>query len=756
MTAAALLRSYSKTSLERMAKQRRLETRGQNKEALIATLAPILFDANAIRGALAALSPVERRVLDEVRVLGGDAATGLIKRRLEREGAIQPELPRGSSMLARVSALSSDLPDFEAVVGRLGAAGLVFSSMPWNYASAVDLASPGQRLFIPNGVLEHVPTVSLPIATTDPPTDVAPAHTSALLRDVYLLLTMAVQSPIPLTARGLITKRTLIRLDAQMRVPEDAAAVATENELVRLPLLRALLEDLGLLVVRAGALMATERVGAFLSKSPGDRRGQLMRAYRQTTRWCELFHVEGLHVEAAGAWRGAPQQVIAARQRVLAELVEVPVEQWITLDELVERLKRRAYELLFRRQWHSYSTNPYSSPYRDSSSNPLEWTFGPSVDEERGWDLVEGGLIRVVVGQVLHWLGVVDVGVTPDGSTAVRVTPDGARLLGDKPLSATVTAPHVVVQPNFQIFAFEPTDESVLFTLDQLADRVRAEQVVEYQLSRDAVYRAQRAGLNATAIVSFLERASSVPLPQNVRRSLEEWGALHERVTVHRGVSLLHAVNAPTLDALYADSRVAPLLGRRVAPTAALVAPEHLAALHQRLLDGDCLPALSEGPERLAQLVFAVDGDGRISFRQRLPDMAVLQAAQQVADLETDGSTRVTMHSLQRAAAQGLGADDILASLERFHDGPLPAELVLLVRRWAKHWGRGVLAAVTLLQVESAEALNDLLADPEVGPHVRRLEGAATVAIVQGAGVERVRAALQARGMELADSPLCG
>ncbi len=105
---------------------------------------------------------------------------------------------------------------------------------------------------------------------------------------------------------------------------------------------------------------------------------------------------------------------------------------------------------------------------------------------------------------------------------------------------------------------------------------------------------------------------------------------------------------------------------------------------------------------------------------------------------------------MQRAAAHGLGADDVLVSLERFHDGPLPAEVVQLVRRWAKHWGRGVLSAVTLLQVESAE----VLADPEVSPHVRRLEEAATVAVVQGAGIEQVRSALQARGMELADHPL--
>jgi hypothetical protein len=61
---------------------------------------------------------------------------------------------------------------------------------------------------------------------------------------------------------------------------------------------------------------------------------------------------------------------------------------------------------------------------------------------------------------------------------------------------------------------------------------------------------------------------------------------------------------------------------------------------------------------------------------------------------------------------------------------------------------------VTLLQVESAAVLAELLADPELSPHLRRLDGATTVAVVQGAGVEHVRSALHARGMELAEHPL--
>jgi hypothetical protein len=478
----------------------------------------------------------------------------------------------------------------------------------------------------------------------------------------------------------------------------------------------------------------------------------LLGAYRQTRRWSELQHLDGVRVRPPTISPDAPQEVLNARRRVLAELAELPVGQWILVDEIVERIKRQAYELLFRREWSGYE-GYHASPYQDTGRNPMIWSFRPGLSEERGWDLVEGGLIRLIVERVLHWLGVVDVGRAEAGGAVVRITPEGALLLHDQAPPTVRASPHVVIQPNFQLFAFEPTDESVLFTLDQFADRIRAEQVVEYQLTRDSVYRAQRMGLDAAAIVAFLERVSSVALPQNVRRSLEEWGALSERVVVHHRVSLLHAVDAPTLDALYADSQVGPLLGRRLAPTAALVAVQNLVTLRQRLLDGDCLPALSEGVERRAQPAFSVAADGRLEYLQPhcLPDFAVLHVVEQAADAEPDGARRVTMHSLRRAAQAGRTADDILANLGQFHAGPLPPEVVQLVRRWTRHWGRGAMSNVTLLQVESAELLSELLADPEVRPHVRRLDGATTLALVDNDRVACVRSLLEARGMQLAD-----
>lgn len=749
VTPDSLLRTYSRAALERMARHRRLDTRGLNKEALIETLTPLLFDTGAIRRALVTLSPLERQILDEVHLLGDDAPTGLIHRHLVREGAIEPPPARGAPSRA------ASFP-FDDAVARLASLGLMFSAMPSTYGSTLDLTVPGMRVFIPTAVLEHLPPVRLRLETCDEPAEVLAASPSSLLRDVYTILSLADQSPVPLTARGLIAKRGLVRLDTALRLPENAAAVLSEDALDRLPLLRALLEDLDLLVQRTGTLVAAERVASFLSQSAGERCAALMSAYRQTTRWCELFHVNGLRIEPGGGRRAAPASVIAARQRVLAEIADLPPECWIAVDHVVGRLKRTAYELLFPRQWpigahvsglHYY----YSGLY--AGDNPLGWVFSPHVEEERGWDLVEGGLIRVVMIQALHWLGVLDLGIDGARAVAIRVTADGARLLRGEPLTAVDSVPKVVVQPNFQIFAFEPTDESVLFTLDRLADRVRAEQVVEYRLSRESVYRAQRSGIGAAAIVAFLERVSTVPLPQNIRRSLEEWGALHERVVVRRSVPLVHAANSATLDALYADAATGPLLGPRVAPTAALVSPNNLSVLRERMLAAGCLPALSEGVLRPARPALQVDAEGCITPLQVLPDIQVLRAVEQVAERVADGSLRVTPRRLQQAAARGLSAADVLMSLERFHAGPLPAGVVALVRRWARRWGRGQLAAVTLLEVESAEILADLLADRELSPHLQRLNGALSTAVVRASGVEQVRRELQARGMQLADQP---
>lgn len=79
-------------------------------------------------------------------------------------------------------------------------------------------------------------------------------------------------------------------------------------------------------------------------------------------------------------------------------------------------------------------------------------------------------------------------------------------------------------------------------------------------------------------------------MPQNLHYSLLEWEHQAQRARLHRGVVLLEVREAALLDALLADAALAPLILRRLTPTAALVDRQRLPLLYQALLERGQLP----------------------------------------------------------------------------------------------------------------------------------------------------------------------
>jgi hypothetical protein len=759
ISAEAVLRSYAHSSRQQMARSRRLDHKGKGAEALMTLLTPLLFSTAAVQQAVQELSPAERKLLDHLILLGGSAPTALLQRLLIKEGLVDADQKVreawGGYREIKGSPWSVDSRKFADIVARLGVLGLAFTSNP-GISGGIDLSQPGYRMYIPDAVLEQLPPVDLPVETTQPPALVRPADPAALLRDNYVLLSEANERPLPLTTAGLIVKRSLAQLNALLRVQEDVAAARSENDLTYLPWLRALAEEQHLLVARAGELRLTEAVPAFLAQPRRERWQQLFAAYRQTPLWCEVFAISGLTVKAAGSRRPAPPLIVTARQRILTEIAALPPERWIKVEHLIDRLRRTAYEFLFPRRWHDsrYSSYggyaPEPNPYQ--GQNGPDWVFEQVHTEAQGWDKVEAGFIRVVATQALRWLGIVDLGFHGDRPIAFRVTADGARLLhGEPPAALVPAAPNVVVQPNFQVFAFEPTEESILFRLDQVADRVRVEQASEYRLSRESVYRAHRRGWDAPGVVQFLQEISSVPLPQNVRRSIEEWGAEQERVVIRRGVALLQTVDGATMAALTSDAALAPLVERRVTPTAAVVSPTNLAAVYRLLLERGQMAALSEGPEAQPHPAFSIDARGIIALQEPVPSIFVLHALRPFVDGEPPAPLHITRESLRRGARAGMTAEGILTVLTHYASNPLPPEVTALVQRWAKDWGRGALVGGTLLQVDQAATLRDLLAEPALQRYLTPVPELPTLAIVAPDGLEAVRAALAERGVDTSD-----
>jgi len=760
ISAEGVLRSYAHSARQQMARSRGLDHKGKGSEALLTVLTPVLFSAVSIRQALEELSPAERALVDQLVLLGGTAPTAHLQRQLVQEGLIDaPTRPRdtwGGRQEVKGSPWSRDSRNFADLVARLGVLGLAYSSNP-GISGGMELSQPGYRLYIPDAVLEHLPTVELPVVTTQPPALAYPAEPTAVLRDVYVLLSLAGEGGIPVTKAGQIVKRSLLQINSLLRVQEDVAAARSESDLGYLPWLRALAEELRLLVVRPGELRLTGGAADFLAQPRAARRRQLFDAYCRTPLWGEVFPIPGLTVRTPGGRRPAPPLVATARQRIIAEVAALPAERWISLDHLVDRLRRSAYEFLLPRSWHStkYAYGYAQDPNPYAGENEPGWIFEQTSAEAAGWERVEAGFIRIVATQALRWLGVVDLGYRDERPIALRITADGAQLVRGGTLEeATPATPNVVIQPNFQLFAFEPTEESVLFRLDQVADRVRLEQAGEYRLSRDSLYRARRAGWDTAGVLQFLQEISTAPLPQNVRRSIEEGGAEQERVVIRRGMALLQTADVPTLDALVADPALVPLLGRRVTPTAAIIAAPALATIERTLLERDKLAAISEGPNEQAHPAFTIDASGRITLQEQAPSIFVLRALQPFVEGEPPAPLRVTPESLRRAARAGLTKEDVLAVFLAYGRDPLPPELTTLIQRWAKDWGRSALVGATILQVEQPATLVDLLADATVRHLITPVPEIATLAIVQSDGVAAVREALAARGVTLSDQLL--
>jgi len=754
-----MLRAYQRDPLRQIARATGFTPPSAQREELIPALAHHLAQLDVVAASLAQLDDDGRAVLRALVALGGYAVTA----------------PFGPFMAARLrrSATSSAPPPsaINELLTRLATLGLVFTE-PLQGVQPARTLQPGDYLFVSPGAMAAIGLVEedVPAAFDQPPPGVQVLLTSVdpLQRDAYFYWSEVRERPPAVTARGLVAKRDVARLAAALGTP-GGEPPGTEDTMGRLFFLRLLLQALGLLRHDGANLQAAEP--AFFRRTPADRAALAFAAWRAGAWWTETTHIAGVQVVGYGRddSQGYPLTT-AARLLVLNLLRVLSAGRWYSFAHLSGRARIARGDFIVA----NHNAAPYLNGAMQGTTLDYAFTLQWARTDDP-WEAVEGGYLRAVVTEPLYWLGIVDVALEGATPLAFRITPLGLRLLRnlspqDGPDDPAAVEAHgrVIVQPNFDVLVYEPVSPLTLTELDRFATRQGTGNVLHYHLSRASLYKAQQGGLDAAAAIAFLERISGQDVPQNVRYSLLDWQRLHERLTVHGGVTLCQVADPAILDALL----TAPPAGledvRRLAPTVAMLPPQNLEALRS-YLEGrgyiaPLVPSPAETPAGQDSLeappgALSLNADGVISVTTPLPTLYLHGALVRFADLLPPSRASrpqapryaLTSASITRATAENIQVDTITRWLETLSDHPLPPALLDRIKSWADYYGPLTLARQVILRMDRPERLAELLTDPVVGPLLTPLAPAAGLAGVADESLDDLRRALRAKGIAIAD-----
>jgi hypothetical protein len=586
-------------------------------------------------------------------------------------------------------------------------------------------------------------------------------------------------NPVNVTKQGLVNKTHLKRINATLTQSEPLDDARDETRTGRLRFLRTLLMICQLLQIKNDTLVPAPNSEAFFLRPLAERVKATFDGYRQTNSWDELLRIPELNIQGrratdADAW----PFVVNARQTVLRALGNQAGEGWQDAARLQEFFFRRHYEFLLPRQASSWTG--ISNPYTDYG-NSMGWNFqseqewrGPNgqfyetyretLNEEQGWDFVEGAFIAAILREPLHWMGLLDLGVTPDETapggarlTAFRLTAQGAHALQGKPLpkDAEPSGGRLIIQPTFEVLAYPPVQETHLALLDRIADRERLDQAAVYRLSRESIYRArQQHGMAIAEVIATLERESGASLPQNVAYTLHEWGRAQDRVLMYDNLVLVQA-DAALLDQLASADDT--LLARRLTPSSALVYREAQQRVEDALFALGCLPVLHSAPplpvdqHTPAAPYLDVEPDGLVCFRPGAPRIYLKRVLARLT-VETGADLRVTAAQVQQAVHDGLAVEQIIALLASWCGGMLPAALEQSIKAWGGFFGGVSLERPLLLRLSDERTLAALQDDPEIGALLRPYQPEGVLAQVDPNDLRRLRKLLAARGIDLDDS----
>ena len=761
------LGAYSNPALEQIAFQQGLfeisdkGLRGSGRIRAIAQLSKNMAQPDQVARNIRQIGPVGRAML-KILLDGGSLSVERMGQALARAG-VALRAPEDATMGETETKSNPDyigIPSLKDAVTRCAMCGVIFAADP---PSAAELANAlGTRLIVPDEVTRAARDYDLLNEEYENLSADAPAQTYSItpadfLRDLGKYWRYArAQGGMRLTAQEWLFKSDFKNLQAAFNIqpPTDEARAQ------RLWFLRRMLMSLGLAGTTPNSILANEQAGDFFSLPMTERMAQTFASWLAQDVWNELAALEQADV-GWGLAQVKPHdtphsRVLRARLNVLRQLAFASQDaqgnvssNWLSMDKFVEKMRADEYNFLYPRRDASangmYLGGVYTN-YRD----PLELRFAKSYKETEAWSVVERKFIAHVLTGPLHWLGLLAFDRPPAGADAparMRLTPAGAWLLNLAPAPAFAErGGRVLVQPNFTVLAMEPVSDAVLADIESFADYQSGDRAMNYTLTRQSVYRGQRAGWGANRIVAFLESHQGAPIPNNIKRSLEEWQQQHLRVTFVKNATLLQYADAATRQTAQEALDAAAL--EILSDTFDMAQPGTRASgLLQNLRAGGWSPLVTNPAQEPPEPLMRLSEDGAVALRHAVPDVIALNRVLPLTE-QTPAGLRVSAKSVRAALANGQLVDEMIVTLGQLAEGGLPARLSANIHTWAAFYGSVALRPIMLLALPNAEVLASAIKDSDLGKYLSPIEQSGkALALVEPQHADVVRELLEDRGI---------
>ncbi len=686
----------------------------------------------------------EVRSSDAIEHLG-EAGRAILWLLLQQEGEahvrdlVMPMLMAGLISVDGPDALKSHRPSLKAVLQELMLRGLVINqTMPqgasrrkFDPVEYVALAAEVKEL-LPQDLLE-APKPKPEQQKVPAPAYVASGSAEQFMRSIFLFWAEVRRQPAYELKAGGMGKRDMRRVAESMDLD-------LEPNVRHLQWLQAILEALELLKVRDRSYVAVESKEAqAFWKLP--LKEQLLRVL-ETYPWLEYeipVNMESLNRYAYYIYP-SPRSKTALRSHFLETVLGVMPPVWFPVSMLLTFLNGGVNgEFVF------------SEDIVNALQRSLRWAdAGRQQALQSVLNRAEYSVVNWLLEE-LHGMGLIDVG-RPDRNsmiTAFQVTP-ALRVAEEEEAVPELDrgAWQIVLKPDFELLAMGSVPMPILAILEVITDRSKLDEgVITYRLTRESVYRAFQSGETVDSIRKSLKEVTHQPLPQNVERTLEEWGDQYERIVLRRNVSVVQAESEALMTQLLEDPRVGGYLHRLNAETG-WVHGKHAEKVAQRLWEMEMMPTYSRGPE--ADLPHSlVWQDERLVPRHPTPSLYVAGTMRRIAESE-DGGWRMTPESVRAAVTKGMSVPEITALVERMTGRDLPPAWEQHIKAWGNYFGDGQASRVLLLRMESAEALAELRdADKQLHRWLRPLVKEEGLAVVNESHWDEVQALLKEWGVSV-------